>query len=448
VLPSLIQKQNNQSANIYGFEYPWSPIASTHPLTVAYLAEGNWSFVTENIPKSDWYKQDWYFTHDVAFGGAQNLLDAVIYNPGIFIRSIITNIRPFMTLPLNFLIGFSFPGGLTKNVLFLFSLVLLPFSIYKLFQYYMQNDLDPRVFSTVIGVCGVMVILSPIYFRVRYFIILLPLGLIFAAHIGTAFQSLIELVHSLLVKKLNIDSTHANNKWTMILCVFGASLILIGIVANEWILNMIIVKEMDFFKRMTLLSFELLFIISGVLIILKRAYFYNYIQKRIGSSYSNRQTWLTSAITLIMVGCLLMSSFEQFGINSGFYNLSDNPFLLKGRITSVYEQLLDSISKDSKVLALEDPWIKSFGGVDPDKSYHALYLPPFKDESGETEKFLNGLDVIWVSTGWSTKSPSLSTQQYLRYLLHVEPFLSKALKRGWMMKRVEGFGNIYSKGEE
>ena len=47
-----------------------------------------------------------------------------------------------------------------------------------------------------------------------------------------------------------------------------------------------------------------------------------------------------------------------------------------------------------------------------------------------TEKFLEDLDVIWVSDNFSRKAPYLATQVYLRYELHVAPFLKKALKLG------------------
>ena len=77
--------------------------------------------------------------------------------------------------------------------------------------------------------------------------------------------------------------------------------------------------------------------------------------------------------------------------------------------------------------------------------YHPLYLPPFKDASGKTERFLEGLDVIWVSDSFATPAPSAGTQTYLRDELHVEPFLRRAVQNGWTREDVAGFGRIYRK---
>ena len=112
-------------------------------------------------------------------------------------------------------------------------------------------------------------------------------------------------------------------------------------------------------------------------------------------------------------------------------------------MTRVHPELLKSVDKTSKVLAYEEPWIRSFADVDLDKVFHPLFLPPFKKSSGETEKFLDSLDVIWVSNEFERREASVATQIYLRYYLHVEPFLKKALENGWTVRNIEGFGKIY-----
>jgi len=110
---------------------------------------------------------------------------------------------------------------------------------------------------------------------------------------------------------------------------------------------------------------------------------------------------------------------------------------------SVHQQLLASVNKKTKVLALMEPWIRTFADVDLDRVYHALYLPPFEDTTGETEKFLESLDVIWVSDVWTHAETSMGTQIYLRYYLHVKPFLEKAIRNGWTIQEIEGWGKIF-----
>jgi len=174
----------------------------------------------------------------------------------------------------------------------------------------------------------------------------------------------------------------------------------------------------------------------------KRSSFLGIFKQLKNSPYANTQSWFTSAITLVMAGCILTSA--PYYIREGRTGiLSGNPFLLSGRMTGAYSQLVSGIERDTRVLALEEPWIKSFTDIDPDNAFHALYLPPFKDASGRTEEFLNSLDVIWVSDVFSRKSPSAATQRYLRYELHVEPFLKKALRKGWTVEEVKGFGKVY-----
>ena len=53
------------------------------------------------------------------------------------------------------------------------------------------------------------------------------------------------------------------------------------------------------------------------------------------------------------------------------------------------------------------------------------------------------MDEIWVNDHLNTKTYSLSTQEYLRYMLHIEPFIKKAINSGWTVQKVEGFGKIY-----
>lgn len=104
-----------------------------------------------------------------------------------------------------------------------------------------------------------------------------------------------------------------------------------------------------------------------------------------------------------------------------------------------------SLEGNPRVMTLDETWVKTFSHVDLDNVYSPFYLPPFDDNSGEAANFLNSLDVIWVSNEWIIKAPSQSTQSYLRYELHVEPFLEKAIMNGWDVEDVPGYGKIYRK---
>ena len=138
----------------------------------------------------------------------------------------------------------------------------------------------------------------------------------------------------------------------------------------------------------------------------------------------------------------------QISENVKFSDFARNPLLLSGPKEGYsrragHQQLLSSVNQQTRVLALEEPWIRAFADADSDKVFHILYLPPFEDTSGETENFLENLDVIWISDSLISPLPSVATQTYLRYILHLKPFLSKALKNGWTVQKVERFGEIY-----
>ena len=129
----------------------------------------------------------------------------------------------------------------------------------------------------------------------------------------------------------------------------------------------------------------------------------------------------------------------------GIFHLRENPFLFSGEMMGAHQEIFASVDKKTKVLVLEDTWMRAFANIDIDKVYSPVYMPPFDDLSGETQNFLNGLDVIIVNDSWSTKRSNIGAQIYLRYYLHVEPFLKEALKSGWTMKSVKNYGIIYKK---
>ena len=402
----------------------------------------------QNCPRSEWYKQDWYLTHEKAFGGAQSVVDGLIYNPDIFTKAIIENLPQIIMLPAMFMVGFTWHGTYIMKILLIISYFMLPICVYSIFRFYDEQRFKPVIYSIVFGVSGIIVTTAPLFFRIRYIVVLLPVGLMFAAHIGKAIQSLTQSLRNSLANRDNsISFINKDSVGHKILFYFGILFIVVGLSTNEWILTWLFPRVSNFglANRIAIWCFNLALIFGGVLIIKKRNFFLATINEIKGSSYPNTQSWFTNAITLFMVGCLLLFSFQQHGKNFGIFNLMENPFLLSGNMAGVHQQLLASVNKNSKVLALEEPWIRAFADVHLDNVYHALYLPPFEDKTGKTEKFLGSLDVIWISNNWAREVPSMGTQGYLRYGLHVKPFLEKATVNGWTVQEVEGYGKIYRK---
>ena len=206
VLAVSFQSQRKDN-NVYGFHYPWAPVHEIGILSVASFTHGNWKYVMRNVPESEWIYQDWYFTHEKAFGGASNLLQAVLNNPELFYKNIISNVPSAVLIPFKFMVGFSFPVDFIGMFLFLLSWVLLPVSLYRVFQYFNTNNLVPWAYSIAFGtiaVCGALFFL--VSFVDRYVMVLLPVGLLIVAHTGASLQSLITSMRKGLSNRFNSPS--------------------------------------------------------------------------------------------------------------------------------------------------------------------------------------------------------------------------------------------------
>lgn len=431
--------------NAFGFISPWAPVAQKEIFTICFFAVGNAKYVIRNIPEPEWIYQDWYLTNKDAFGGAANVFQAILNKPKFVLTNIFSEIPSALMVPAKFIFGFCLLPETIRRILMYLPWIILPICFYKIFNYYKVNDLIPHIYSIVFGTAGVVTALFLVLFHGRYVLALLPVGLLMVAHLGTSVQSGINWLRKSVSHQLNNVFTGRTSPVVCnIFLIFGLCLILLGLIANERMIAPILSLDghLGLRTKIKIWSIDFLFITCGMFFIIKRKFLSTIFTQIKNRPYSNMQTWFTNAITLLMALCILTSSqpFNQYrGIKSVFHN----PFLLSGRMFKAHRQLLASVNKHTKVLAVEMPWIKTFADVDIDKVFHALYLPPFKDSSGETEKFLEGLDVIWVSDDFSRKVASLATQIYLRYELHVAPFLKKALKKGWTVEEVEGFGQIY-----
>ena len=122
-------------------------------------------------------------------------------------------------------------------------------------------------------------------------------------------------------------------------------------------------------------------------------------------------------------------------------------FLLQGEVSPsrAYQEILEGVDQENtRILTISNP-VWALGLVDLRlDGIHTLYLfPPFADDSGKVEAFLNDLDEIWVSK-YDTEGPyQVSTQTYLRYILHLKPFLEENIGNGWIRKDIENFGIRY-----
>lgn len=422
----------------------YAPIPLRDPLTIGFFQIGNYKYVMRNVPESIWIYQDWYFTNEKAFAGASTILQGVLNKPETFVRNILENVRPAAKLPIFFITG-SFAGLEEVAVLFW---VLLLIGFVGMVQHFKANGLRPLIFSITLGTAAVVGCLFLTWFKQRYVMILLPVGLLVVAHIGPGLQSLVKFLVAGISSPPPGTVMKGNSREGKILFVLGLLLILLGIFSNEWILATLFSPDgvLLFSTRLLIWLLDILFITSGTLLIIKRDFLLAIVKHK-DSWYINTDSWYTNAIVLVSAVYILSTAYYPHGKVEHIEAVFGNRALLSGAtplsMVAAHRELLAGVDERMSVLAAEDTWIKAFTKVNLDRVYNVFSLPPFADPTGNTERMLNSLDAIWVSYNWPREKPSVATQQFLRYHLHVAPFLEKAMAKGWTTQEVNGYGKIY-----
>jgi len=256
----------------------------------------------------------------------------------------------------------------------------------------------------------------------------LPVGLLFILSVDKGLQ---------LIKKA--ISTIGPNGYRYI----GMLFVLLGILINEWLFPHF---ARDLSRRMQLWSFNIIFLVIGMMLVFHRNTFIN-ILEAVSTKHFCR---FRNILILISSGCLLIFATPYPHGKAGQMGavLRGQSILSGGQPASMVEasiKIFSEITDQTKVLALNDAWLRAFSNIDLDGSYPVLGLPPFEDLTGATEKLLNTFDLILVSDSWATPGYSVSTQLELRYFLHVKPFLEKAVKGGWSVTEIENYGRIYKR---
>ncbi len=348
--------------NNHGMVDPkYMPVNPKNPAALTSFMLGNAAYVMRTVPESEWIYQDWYFTHEKAYGGATNLFQAVYKKPETVIMNILRSMRLGIQAPAYFFTG-TFPG-----IISLIFWALPAMGLIGLFLALKKQGNFPLIFSIGIGSMAVFWGLLLTAFNTRYIVTLLPMALLTLSHVGLGLYT---------IRKFRIPL------FSMVSSIPAA------------------VK-----------STRLLVVASSIFLILTAQYPFGKI-----------------------------SQIEAVLGHKAFFS-GKQPVSM----ANAHQELLESLHGNPKVLALEDQWITSFTDIGLDNIHQVLGLPPFPDPSGETEKMLSNLDVILVSNKWKTERATLPTQTYLRYILHVKPFLEKAVNEGWTVKDVEGYGKVYQK---
>jgi hypothetical protein len=323
---------------------------------------------------------------------------------------------------------------------------LMPLAIYRVFQRFSSSP--PQLAALVIGASGTLFALLMVTANYRYTAVLLPVALILVSHLGSTVAFLGRQVadwRSLFLQ----GREEYGRKLVMAMTACGICLILIGFAANERVLVPLLSPDGDVDKltRVAILVIEAALIAVGLSVWRWQSSWIALGTRVATSPYDNRQSRASVIVILIIAGSVLWTSTRtRVEAKSVWDHVRAENVLSGSQPVSMdrsYRSLLSGLDSESKVLALESPWLRSFGVTGLDNVIHPLALPPFADTSGDTKRLLSRLDEIWVSRNFARKAPSLVTQVYLRYHLHVEPFLQEALTQGWTKRELPSYGTVY-----
>lgn len=410
----------------------YSPVSLNSPFRIAFFQIGNWRHVMRTVPSDKLIYQDWYFTNDRVFGGAKTIAQAFLKRPSVVLRNILENTADALKVPEK-LFSDNFHSPFTVVAIVFFALGLLGFS-FRL----VKNGFMPQVLSVFCGTGALFVILFLSWFNQRYYFLLLPVSLLVLMHAGYGIKYLAQIL------------LNKNNYKKLILC--GCCLIIVGILIYLWN-NQIVLPAGYKLRPLTKLKILVAassFSAGGILLLIFVFLRPLFITKILNKLSLNNHAFFNSAVAIISASCILISATFIRGQAQQFKAIINNQDFLSGAqpvsMVLAYPELAATISRNSKVLALEDGWIKAFTKVKLNNTYSIFNLPPFDGSSKDAADILNNLDVIWVSYNLEAAEPSAATQVYLRYHLHVAPFLDKALKSGWTVKEIKGFGKVYQRG--
>jgi len=419
----------------------YTPIKNRSPLSVAFFQIGNYNYVKRNVHESQLIYQDWYFTHKEAYGNADTIFQALIIKPKTVIKNALMTMILGIQLPAFFFTGI-FPGPL--GIIFW----ILPFlGFVGLFQRFKKEDNMPLIFSIGFGTLAVFGSLVLTAFTPRYVAVLLPVALLLLCHAGLGFYHMARY------------SVYSASK--SLIVIFGMLSISIGIIANKWTIAALLSpnQNLRFAVQLQIWVFDVILVALGILMIILRNNIVTFLQRKISfvsrqdaalKSLKNFSRNLTKFLVVASIVLLLVNAHYPLGTIKQIEAVIENKAFLSGghpvSMVDSHKELLRSINKDSKILALEHLWIEGFTNVNLDNIHEIWSMPPFHDDTGKTEKMLSELDVIWVSSAWEAEKASIGTQSHLRYKLHVMPFLEKETAKGtWSLKTVDSYGKIYQK---
>lgn len=370
--------------NGYMTEYPYAPISLESHFDVAFFQIGNAKYVMRHYPEEEWYKKDWYFTNQEIFDGAETFMDALKKRPDVVLENIKDNITSLIQVPGQFILGISSWRLPIYFFWFLLSTIMMSVGILGYFITCWKHKKFSYITANILGCSSLLVAFTLTNFSERYYMVLLPVGLLFFMHIDRGVEILFSFIRKYLPKlEVRLPTIKSNSiklaQW------------------KEWTVGLTAVVVL--------------------FVALQTHYFPKGVSAQFGA-------------TLKGEGWLVDSNINETSKTSWH---------------RAYKHVFKHVNRNTRILSPESVWLKAHANINWDTVYDVLYLPPFEDTTGNTEEFLNSLDLIFVTPHLETKVGAWATQHTLRYHTHIAPFLKKAVANKWVMEEIPYYGKIYKK---
>ena len=367
----------------------FAPIPLTNPINLAFFQIKTWSLVVKFYDPTVWAEKDWYFETPHFFGNAQSILEVMRSDPGLLF-SLISDVAGYAAvLPLYF---YTFlPIGVFHHgyiVTIPAALLMLAVGLHQVYRGYGAAAL----FVLAIGSSGQIVAFSLTTFYRGYVIILFPVFL---------------LAYTGCIGKVDFKVTvfpRANAILRSSLFAFGCLLVLVN-------------APFDHGKPQVAVECNH----EGPSLILtltqKRDQYLCHVLK--GAKYQ---------IRAVAANENFLSSVETTSLVRAHFELS---------------RMIDS---SSRILSGASHFFAAFTKVGLDNNRSVFSLPPYEDRTEYSDKLLNEIDIFVVGSELSTAQAAISTQLFLRYKLHVLPYLI-ANRGKFSIAHMPAYGDVYVRGK-
>ena len=354
----------------------FAPIPLTSAINIGFFQITTWNLVTNLYDPSVLAAKDWYFETPRIFGNSRTILDVLINDPHLFFSIVSRQMTYPVMAPLyfySFLPVFGYTNVTSVSVIILLSVSMLLFLLLMngLIRIHRVHGIASS-FVLAVGTGGLAVAFVLTNFGLRYVITMLPVFLLtYAIYLKDAGGT----------TKLPFYHDH---RFKTVLFFLGCALVFSNAPfrANNDAIGIACPSETS-------------------------------------QSWFNQKAFRFACQTAQRSLAGLEYQLKAVTHNQGFLN-SNGSLSPK----AAHAELSRLVVKTTRILSQESTFFAGFTAVTLDNNRQLFSLAPYPDEAGNTGRWLDEIDVFFISEDLARDVASMSTQTHLRYKLHIQPYLN------------------------